>query len=214
MSTEEELQHFLEGMRLGPSPKCVLCGRDCRSGTCRQCSRPLHRLCGVEGSCSLCHRAVSISAQQAQARAGLIQQANKMLRTTQDKFPAISVGDNVTVSLPRLDRASCDPRNILAVVLEVAENGLYRVGNRDGTMNRLVARNQIALTKEKFIRVEEVPDTEMPLRTLSTAASHSGGQGYQRCSCKTGCTHRRCACLSKKEKCKSHCHQGTSCANK
>lgn len=77
--------------------------------------------------------------QEAGARANLLKQAAKMIKTSNTKFPPLSVGDNVTVSVLRLDRATTDPRNILAVVLDVLDIGLYRVGNQDGILERAVA---------------------------------------------------------------------------
>ncbi len=64
-----------------------------------------------------------------------------MLRTSKNKFPPAKVGDNVTVPVPDVDRGRGDPRNVLCVVLEVTTDGFYRVGNGDGVLETLLARN-------------------------------------------------------------------------
>ncbi|KAE8746837.1 hypothetical protein FOCC_FOCC006477 [Frankliniella occidentalis] len=103
-----------------------------------------------------------------------------MLSSQARTLRPIAVGDNVTVSASRVDRASCDPQNVLAVVTEVTDNGLHRVGNAEGTLDRLSARNQVHPTEHQFIRLEDVPEQdELAPRTMATAASHSGGQGYE-----------------------------------
>ena len=60
----------------------------------------------------------------------------------------INVGDTVHIPIPSLNRARGDPRIVIAVLLEVTEDGLYRIGNPRDVLDRLCARNQMGVSKE------------------------------------------------------------------
>ncbi|XP_046683489.1 uncharacterized protein LOC124369516 [Homalodisca vitripennis] len=64
------------------------------------------------------------------------------------------------------------------------------------------------------VRVEDVPDQETGLRTVATAQSTGSGQGFVRCTCKTKCQTKQCACVKNNRKCNSKCHSSLSCCNK
>ncbi|KAK3932626.1 N-succinylglutamate 5-semialdehyde dehydrogenase [Frankliniella fusca] len=69
--------------------------------------------------------------------------------------------------------------------------------------------------KEKFISVEDVPDTYVALRSMATAQYLSGGQGYVRCACKTGCKpSSKCKCRGAGVLCNLKCHGSSTCSNK
>jgi len=51
------------------------------------------------------------------------------------------------------------------------------------------------------------------LRTPFLLASFSGGQGFVKCNCITGCRHGKCTCQAKGLRCKSKCHGLTTCSN-
>ena len=194
---------------------CIACGKSCLlHEICLQCDRPLHARCAIDGHCSLCQRAENISHQQAAARGCLQRQASKMLRRTTAKFAEVKVGDTVSVPIPSPDRARGDPPNVVGVVVEKTDRGLYKIGNRKGIIDQTFPRNAFALSKEKFISVEQVPNKTVSLRGMANAVSASGGQGFTRCNCRTGCTHGRCTCRAKGMKCNSKCHGSTSCSNK
>ncbi|KRZ83547.1 KRAB-A domain-containing protein 2 [Trichinella sp. T8] len=58
----------------------------------------------------------------------------------------------------------------------------------------LMSRAQVDLIN--FQTMPDVPDTEIPLRTAVTKAT--GGQGYVKCMCLSGCSSGRCSCSRKR----------------
>ena len=128
--------------------------------------------------------------------------------------PPVPVGDTVTVRIPSPDRARGDPRNIVGVVVEVIYKGLYRIGNSKGIINQLFPRNGFAVSKERFIDPATVAERTISMRGIASSPSFSGGQGFIKCDCKTGCKSGKCTCLGKKVKCNSKCHGSRPCANK
>ncbi|XP_050064166.1 SCAN domain-containing protein 3-like [Aphis gossypii] len=62
--------------------------------------------------------------------------------------------------------------------------------------------------------LDEVPDTMLTLREIAKRHSQFGGQGYQKCFCKTSCKTNRCACRKNNVLCSSRCHEKTTCNNK
>ncbi|KAE9526636.1 hypothetical protein AGLY_013284 [Aphis glycines] len=61
--------------------------------------------------------------------------------------------------------------------------------------------------------LDEVPDTMFPLREIAKRHSQFGGQGYQKCFCKTSFKTNRCACHKNNVQCSSRCHEQTTCNN-
>ncbi|GFS34980.1 hypothetical protein NPIL_551591 [Nephila pilipes] len=59
------------------------------------------------------------------AKEGLELQAKKMLKVS--NLPGDKVGDIVKLRIPDVDRARSDPRNLLAVILEVQNEGLFQL---------------------------------------------------------------------------------------
>jgi hypothetical protein len=54
--------------------------------------------------------------------------------------PPADVGGNVILPIPNVNRAKADLRNFVGVVLERNEDGLYRIGKKEGTVNKLYCR--------------------------------------------------------------------------
>ena len=133
---------------------------------------------------------------------------------TDKKFPPASLGDTVRVPIPDVDKGRGDPRNVLAVVMNVTEDGFYRLGTERGILNQLYARSQFSVCQKGLLKVEDVPGHEIPLRSAATAQSTGTGQGFLRCMCKTKCQNNKCLCLKKKIKCNSKCHSSLPCCNK
>ena len=57
-----------------------------------------------------------------------------------------TVGDNVAVPIPSVDRGRGDPRNILGVILTV-ENGQYTIGFPSGILKGKYSRHQRLLSE-------------------------------------------------------------------
>ncbi|CAG4935631.1 unnamed protein product [Colias eurytheme] len=71
----------------------------------------------------------------------LQKQANKMLDVSSAKYPMAAIGDTVRVRVPEVDRARSDGRNMLATVIELTANNLYKLGTKQGVLNQLYSRN-------------------------------------------------------------------------
>ncbi|XP_050518938.1 uncharacterized protein LOC126893041 [Diabrotica virgifera virgifera] len=123
------------------------------------------------------------------ALTNLEKQAEKMLKFSNSKYPSAKL---VRIRVPDVDRARSDQRNLLATVTEITEKKLYKLGTKYGILNQLYSRNQFTVCKEKFISIEEIPDTEISLRECARKSSNCGGQGYSRCGCKGGCKSDKC----------------------
>lgn len=59
--------------------------------------------------------------------------------------------------------------------MEVTDKNLYRFGTSRGKCESLLPRNAFAVSKEKFLHVDQVPDKLVTLRGLASASSMSGG---------------------------------------
>ncbi|KAK3919734.1 27-O-demethylrifamycin SV methyltransferase [Frankliniella fusca] len=122
-------------------------------------------------------RASTIGQHQRDARQGLLRQATRMTRNTERNFPGPSIGDTVAVPTADPDRARGDSRNVMAVVTEVLDNGLYRVGNEHGVLGRALSRNQFTVSKHRFLDVKNVQrDKELTTRSIATTSSITGGK--------------------------------------
>ncbi len=130
------------------------------------------------------------------------------------KFPEASVGSSVTVKIPEVDRNKGDPKNIIAVVLDVTPDGMYRLGTESGVLAHLYTKNQFQICPTTFANVEDVPQNTLSLRATANAKSKGSGQGFTRCNCKTKCVRGNCGCKRKGLLCNSKCHGSLPCTNK
>ncbi|KAJ1640132.1 hypothetical protein T492DRAFT_932057 [Pavlovales sp. CCMP2436] len=137
----------------------------------------------------------------------------------------VATGSVVHVSVANVDRGKLDPTNTTLVVVELVEKKkivLYRVAGCHGVCKDLYTRAYVRLLSD-VSPVRLGLDTVLrdwrsmptvPLRTLVTAASASGGQGMRRCSCKGKCDNNKCACSKAGQRCNSRCHKGNAtCTN-
>lgn len=74
-----------------------------------------------------------------EAAARLQKKAKRMKITSDTIHEQIEVGNNVKIPFPTLDKTRNDLRNI-GVVLEVKDEDLYKIGTRDGVINKLYSR--------------------------------------------------------------------------
>ena len=197
--------------------KCAICSHACHA--IEPCSIPMgeEEGYGAPVKCSHCQNAEKRREQQAGAKRKQEDQAEKMKELSAKRFKAAEVGQCVKVPVPGVDRGKTDPRNILAVVLEVTQDGCYQLGTKNGVLKQLYSRNQFDPCKEKFLCVEEVPrEKEVSLRQTASVLSDGNGQGFQRCNCtnSTRCGSNRCNCKRRGLLCNSKCHESTTCCNK
>ncbi|KRX75023.1 KRAB-A domain-containing protein 2, partial [Trichinella sp. T6] len=130
-----------------------------------------------------------------EAALGQTRAAAKMTRRTKKMLIPLKIGQNCTVTVPDVDRGPADPKNFLVVVMAECE-GLYTVGCREGKLASKFTAADLQVISENLLSTDEVPDTEIPLRTAVTKAT--GGQGYVKCMCLSGCSSGRCSCSRKR----------------
>ena len=59
-------------------------------------------------------------------------------------LPAVlSVGTNVKIPVPSVDRGKVDANNLIGVILTVSDDAFYKVGTKNGVISGLFSRNQI-----------------------------------------------------------------------
>ena len=75
----------------------------------------------------------SIARARIQAKRGLQQQAETM-RNTRRRLDDASLGDNVIILIPDVDRGPLDGRNMHGIVMEVNEEG-YKLGTKGGRLD-------------------------------------------------------------------------------
>ncbi|KRZ10756.1 SCAN domain-containing protein 3 [Trichinella zimbabwensis] len=122
----------------------------------------------------------------------------------------VRIGQNTTLRVPDVNRGHVDLKNFLVVIMTECE-GLYTVGYREGKLAYNFTAADLQVISEKLLSIDEVPDDEIPLRTAVSKAT--GGQGYVKCMCLSGCSSGRCSCSRKTLLCNSRCHPGKSCKN-
>lgn len=164
--------------------------------------------------CTVCTRQQSIKRHREDAKEGLEAQAKKMKTRSNLKFSTCEVGTVVRVPIPDVDRSRCDFRNVLMLITAVDENGLYTLANEDGLIEEKFSRNQFTPCDANLLDISKISNVKMTLRQLANKQSTSGGQGYFKCNCKTGCTKNTCKCKSAGILCNSKCHHSLSCSNK
>lgn len=74
------------------------------------------------------------------AAENLVKQAKKMKATTDKSHPPANIGDNVTIPIPDVDKGKGDLRNIIGVILQKNDEGLYKVGTKHGVLQKLYCR--------------------------------------------------------------------------
>lgn len=147
-------------------------------------------------------------AAQYRKRAGenLQKQANKMLRLSSKNLKPVSMNDCVTIQIPEFDRGKGDPANVVGIILQKNENDKYEIGTRAGVISNWLERNSFEPVKFKGLTIQDVPNKKASLREIVRDLSVGDGQGKKKCSCKTGCKNKKCACFKNNMKCNSACH--------
>ncbi|KAJ8720835.1 hypothetical protein PYW08_006300 [Mythimna loreyi] len=205
---------------------CCVCSEETTGAhSCRMCNRPIHAICaapeknmaegcGSKVVCPLCAKNALAVENRISSKDNLTEQAQKMLKTSEKKFPPVALGTTVRIPVPEVDRGRGDARNILAVVLQKTDDELYQLGTKQGVVKTLYSRQQFTVCHQELLKKEDVPNLETTLRTVATQQSTGTGQGFVKCSCKKHCDTKKCSCLKSKILCTSKCHNSSSCKNK
>jgi hypothetical protein len=81
-----------------------------------------------------------ISSARKEAHENMKKQAKRMKIISDATHPPVDVGGNVILPISYVDRTKSDFRNIVGEVLERNEDGLYRIGTKEGVVNKLYCR--------------------------------------------------------------------------
>ncbi|KFD63443.1 hypothetical protein M514_24369 [Trichuris suis] len=166
---------------------CCVCLKETSGAyTCRNCGRKVHAICGhairddryekMEGYeanilCNLCFNIDNAGKAKVESKLNLEIQEKRMKVDSDKQFLPARLGATVRVPVPDVDRGRGDARNLLAVVMSVRENGFYRLGTAQGVLNQLYARSGFTPCRKELIRIEDVPNQEIPLRSAAIAQS-------------------------------------------
>jgi len=130
------------------------------------------------------------------AREGLEEQAKKMKATSSNKFQKPTLGQNVRIKIPDIDRAKMDPRSIIAVITDIEDEEFYELATKLGKLKALYTRNQFTLCKENLLSIEEVGTEEISVREVVNKLSVVGGQGFRKCNFSKKSTTKMSLCKS------------------
>ncbi|CAK1580028.1 unnamed protein product [Parnassius mnemosyne] len=206
--------------------QCSVCSQETTEAhTCRECVCAIHAICAVAeessdegfGSkvlCLLCSKKYKVQDNRQSAKKTLQQQAEKMLKSSEKKFAPVPIGTSVRIAVPEVDRERGNARNIIGVVLAKTDDELYQIGTKNGILKQVYSRSQINVCPRALLDAEDVPSTEIALRSVANLQSTGTGQGFKKCHCKKNCTTARCLCYKNKLLCTSKCHSGLPCKNK
>ena len=185
-SIDDLLEDPVFGDAQGPSSSriCPVCsGIVDVERTCHTCSLFCHKDCskqnpdGVE--CYRCEIQRTRKRSWPMADREQQQQAEKMLKQSKNAVRPLTVGQNASIRVPEVDRGLTDARYLIVVVTEALEGdkeSLYRVGCKEGILNRCYSAADLDPLSHVFIAPDQVPDKELALR--SATAKMTGGQGY------------------------------------
>jgi hypothetical protein len=165
----------------------------------------------------LTSRRAAVLQQRKRAREAQELQAQKMLKRSRRVLVEGSIGDNVTVPIPSFDRGRTDPRNLIGVIIDKDDSGLYKIGLKSGVLEGKFSRNQFDICSYAMYTSEDINlQKTLPLRKAVQEVSNCGGQGFVRCNCNgtKRCQTKKCSCYKAQLKCNSRCHSNVSCNNK
>ena len=125
------------------------------------------------------------------------------------------IGDQVSVAVPALDRASTDDRRIFGRVISVREEyDSYQILTKYGVLDRQYPISELNPLPEHIDIGIPTPPPTMVVTLHHCAAQESTSEKVPvQCNCrdqKTWCSTRRCACIKAGTKCSIACHGGTN----
>lgn len=102
-------------------------------------------------------------------------------------------------------------RNVLALLVDIDVQGLYKLGNENGTMAKLFSRRQFMICKKALLNLEGVP-AKKSLCQLANIQSLLSGQDYQRRKQNSSAT-TKCQCRASRILWNSKHHSSFSRSN-
>ena len=141
----------------------------------------------------------------------------KIKYAKQQNVRTYSVGESVSVKVPRIDRTSTDLSRIPCVVVQRVGKAqdLYRLRCKSGVLSSCFNAGDLEPFSREFrLTADDWQDQpKVTLRSASMEQSACNVFTRNRCNCRS-CDNRRCCCKKAKIACSTHCHRGLDCNNK
>ena len=123
-----------------------------------------------------------------------------------------SIGENVSVEVPEIDRDKSDPKRVPGVVVSVTGSvqPKYRVLTAHGAIKDVFTSSYLS-SCPGIVKTGN-PDQYITLREAARLHTvHKKEVTY--CKCRSGCRNNKCTCKNKKAICLTRCHRGKTCKN-
>jgi hypothetical protein len=95
---------------------------------------------GVKEDEVLAGTSLRISSARKEAHENLNKQAKRMKMISDATHPPVDVQGNIILPIPDVDIAKADLRNLVGVVLEENEDGMYRIWTKKGLLSKIYCR--------------------------------------------------------------------------
>lgn len=133
----------------------------------------------------------------------------------QRQTTTFELGDQVSVAVPALDRASTDDKRLFGRVIGVHEDyNSYQIVTKYGILDRNYPISELnPLPSHIDIGIPNPPPTAKVTLHHCAAQESTTERVPVHCNCrdqKTWCRTRRCACVKAEAKCSITCHGGTN----
>ena len=134
-------------------------------------------------------------------------------RRNRIRVQSFSVGDRVSICVPKLDRTSTDLPRIPCQVIKVhgEKQVSYTLATRHGTLQGTYRAGDIQTYSGS---VEITEDPIISLREAAMKFHPENRYTKTSCKCSGGCKTNRCSCRQQGIECSTHCHSSSACANK
>ena len=133
----------------------------------------------------------------------------------QRQVVTFSLGEQVSIAVPALDRASTDDRRLFGRIIGLhPDYNSYQILTKYGVLDRNYPVSELnPLPMEFDIGIPDPPPTAVVTLHHCAAQESTSEKVPVHCNCrdqKTWCTTRRCACVKAEAKCSIACHGGTN----
>ena len=177
------------------------------------------KYCGRLGN-SIKHLQARIKADK-HYRSNAERMKNRYLHCT--NVTQFEVGNLVSVRIPKIDRARTDIRRLPCIVVQKTgkKHIFYRLRCVHGVLKSCYQESDLELypsgdssSNDSSLKVDGwKEENRITLREASMRQNPCNKFYGDKCSCKKGCSSRRCGCVMKGKPCSSHCHGGRPCQN-
>lgn len=133
------------------------------------------------------------------------------------KSQTFEVGDEVTVRIPKIDRAATDMHRLPCIIVDVRGKKyfLYRLLCEYGVLNTWFSDGDLEVYPGslEFDSKKWKYSSPISLREASKKANPRNHYYGQTCNCKKGCIRKSCSCWKANKPCSTRCHSGKPCSN-